>query len=72
MASDYKILNLLVDRLSEIGFTMLQVYDDVMGRLWDSTALLQRGKNSATIRPLIQIIAERGTLGSSDGTANYA
>jgi hypothetical protein len=78
MASDYKILNLLVDRLSENGFTMLQVYDDVMGHLWDSTALMKRGQNVRndtillTRAMLIQIIAERGTSGSSDGTANYA
>jgi hypothetical protein len=57
---------------------MLQVYDDVMGRLWDSTALMKRGQNVRndtillTRAMLIQIIAERGTSGSSDGTANYA
>jgi hypothetical protein len=63
---DYTILECLVDRLSENGFTMLQIYDDVMGRLWDSTALMKRGHNVRndtillTRAMLIQIISERG------------
>jgi hypothetical protein len=45
IARDYEILNLVVDRLSENGLTMLQIYDDVMGRLWDSTTLMKRGQD---------------------------
>jgi hypothetical protein len=65
---DYTILDCLVDRLSQNGLTCLEIYDDVMGRLWDSTALMKRGQDVRndtillTRAMLIQIIAERGRL----------
>jgi hypothetical protein len=66
LAVDYEILNKVVVRLSENGFTRLQIYHDVIGRLWDSTALMKRGRDVRndtillTRAMLIQIIAERG------------
>jgi hypothetical protein len=66
MARDYEILNLVVDRLSENGLTRLEIYDDVMGSLWDSTALMERGRDVRnetillTRAMLIQIVVERG------------
>jgi hypothetical protein len=65
LAQNYEILNKVVDRLRENGFTRLQIYHDVMGRLWDSTALMKRGQHvrNDTIllarAMLIQILAER-------------
>ena len=78
LAHDYEILKELVSDLTQIGFTRVQIYDYIMGRLWDSTTLMKRGRDVrndtilSTRAMLIQIIAERGTSGSSDGTANYA
>ena len=78
LAHHHEILKELVSGLTLIGFTRVQIYDDVMGRLWGSTTLMKRGRdvrNDTFLLAramLIQIIAERGTSGSSDGTANYA
>jgi hypothetical protein len=72
---DYEILNKVVDILSENGLTKLQIYEDVMGRLWENTSLMKRGQNVRnntillTRAMLIQIIAERGISGAADGTA---
>ena len=66
LALDYEIMNKVVDRLSENGLGRLKIYDDVMGRLWDSTALIKRGqkvRNDTILlmrAMLIQIISERG------------
>jgi hypothetical protein len=66
LARNYEILNLVVDCLSKNGFTRVQIYDDAMFRLWDSTALMKRGqkvRNDTILlmrAMLIQIISERG------------
>lgn len=66
MAGDYEMLRELVSALRQIGFTRVQMYDDIMGRLWDSTSLMKRGQNFRnytillTRAMLIQIITERG------------
>jgi hypothetical protein len=66
MAHDYEMLNELVSGLIQIGFTRVQIYNDIMGRLWDSKALMNRGRDVRndtillTRAMLIQIISERG------------
>ena len=66
LAHDYGILKELVSGLTQIGFTRVQIYDDIMGRLWDSTTLMKRGRDvrNDTIllmrAMLIQIISDRG------------
>jgi hypothetical protein len=66
LAHDYEVLYKLVSGLMQIGFTRVQIYNDIMGRLWDSTALMKRGQDVRndtillTRAMLIQIISERG------------
>ena len=66
LAHDYEILKELVSDLTQIGFTRVQIYDYIMGRLWDSTTLMKRGRDvrNDTIllmrAMLIQIISDRG------------
>ena len=66
LAHDYEILKELVSDLTQIGFTRVQIYDYIMGRLWDSTTLMKRGRDIrndtilSTRAMLIQIISERG------------
>jgi hypothetical protein len=66
LLEDYEILEDLVDRLSQDGFTMRQIYDDVMGRLWDNTTLMKGGQDVRnytillTRAMLIRLIRERG------------
>jgi hypothetical protein len=65
IARDYESLNESVARLSQNGLTRLEIYDAVMGRLWDSTSLMKGGQNVRndtillTRAMLIQIITER-------------
>jgi hypothetical protein len=66
LAHDYEILKELVSGLAQIGFTRVQIYNYVMGRLWDSIALMKRGRDVRndtillTRAMLIPIISERG------------
>jgi hypothetical protein len=66
LAHHHAILKELVSGLTQIGFTRVQIYDDVMGRLWGSTTLIKRGRDVRndtillTRAMLIQIISERG------------
>jgi hypothetical protein len=67
-----------VTRLSLHGVTRVEIFDLIMGDLWDSTMLMKRGQNVRndtivlTRARLIQIISKRGRSGSSDRKANYA
>ena len=65
LSVDYAIVEMSVDRLSENGLGGLKIYDDVLSRLGDSTALMKRGQEVRndtillTRAMLIQIITER-------------
>jgi hypothetical protein len=64
LVRDYETLARLVAHLSPHGFTMLQIYERVMGDLWDNVTLMKRGQRIRndtiviTRAMLIQIIEE--------------